>query len=31
MNPNLSDQEYCKKIGIPTGEKYVAMYCEKQV
>jgi len=29
MNPNLSDQEYCKKIGIPTEEKYVAMYCDK--
>ena len=29
MNPNLSDQDYCKKTGIPTEEEYVVMYCDK--
>lgn len=29
LNPHLSDQEYCKKTGIPTEEEYVKMYCDK--
>ena len=29
LNPHLSDQEYCKKTGIPTEEEYVNMYCDK--
>ena len=29
LNPYLSDQEYCKKTGIPTEEEYVNMYCDK--
>tara|TARA_B100000586_G_C20078049_1_gene414045 strand:- start:20 stop:1075 length:1056 start_codon:yes stop_codon:yes gene_type:complete len=29
MNPNLSNQDYCKKTGIPAEEEYVAMYCDK--
>jgi aminoglycoside phosphotransferase (APT) family kinase protein len=29
LNPHLSDQEYCKKTGIPTEKEYVNMYCDK--
>ena len=29
LNPHLSDQDYCKKTGIPTEEEYVNMYCDK--
>ena len=29
LNPHLSNQEYCKKTGIPTEEEYVKMYCDK--
>ena len=29
LNPHLSNQEYCKKTGIPTEEEYVNMYCDK--
>ncbi len=29
LNPQLSNQDYCKKTGIPTEEEYVNMYCDK--
>ena len=29
LNPNLSDEEYCKKTGIPTEEEYLSMYSDK--
>ena len=28
MNPNLSDQDYCNKTGIPTEKEYVNLYCD---